>query len=861
MPVHLKDDFLLSLKISTPALKKMLTMVDLVLRNNISPAISVPQLHEEVPDDPNACHPAKFLKLDLQRDSEDYLRLSRNSVNAFARFKEEWEMGHAVVFEGGTDLIKADWSPTFFTEHYGGESANVVDCETKENITMTVKDFFKFFLDPELSRKQILKLPDWPPHSDFRAKFPDHYNDFLCNTPFLDYSGFTGCRNLAARLPVSYLPPDLGPKMYNAFGSSDAGDYGQGTTPIHLDMADAVNVMMYCSSSPADRPAAVWDIYALKDLPKLREYLNEYVERTGCAPNMEDCIHDQMFYLNQMMREELWKKKGVRAWRIFQNPGDAIFVPAGCAHQDSLTAIVSILTKFVQMTTTIFTNAAIVGGGDRRYTVVVHDGVVQAVRTVSDVETGVSISDDDDVVDLRGAFVLAPSLVDHHVHSAAWTLHMRRLNLFAAVSAAEVLSLVADRILKVPKSSEVLVGCGFRVGSWPDLDDLNRDSLDQVSNGHPVALICSDLHSMVCNSAALSILGSAFESESESGWLREKPCFDATVKLGDVGDELLDSWVEEMALDAARKGVTEIVDFEMNDNLSSWTRRISVKGFRTLRVRAGMYQPHIHNAISRKLKSGDVVPDTHGLLTVGPYKIITDGSLGTQTAYCHSFYPNTRSNGLWIYEDETLRTMAEYGTANSLTLAIHAIGDKANQKTLEILSSLSTGPPLLGSSIEHAQLVSEEDTAVFAQLGLIASIQPEHLNDDRELCMRFWPSCNHRAFPYRSLLEAGASLKLGSDAPVAPLDPWRAIAAAVSRSRGAVDIGGEFEDGFHPEQKIERIDAWVASTSNGKVNPEKGDRADLCILNADPLECDIEQLRNMEVFGTMLGGKWTFKNI
>ncbi|KAJ3352446.1 hypothetical protein HDU83_007996 [Entophlyctis luteolus] len=453
------------------------------------------------------------------------------------------------------------------------------------------------------------------------------------------------------------------------------------------------------------------------------------------------------------------------------------------------------------MTTTIFTNAAIVGGGDRRYTVVVHDGVVQAVRTVSDVETGVSISDDDDVVDLRGAFVLAPSLVDHHVHSAAWTLHMRRLNLFAAVSAAEVLSLVADRILKVPKS------------------------------------------------------------ESESGWLREKPCFDATVKLGDVGDELLDSWVEEMALDAARKGVTEIVDFEMNDNLSSWTRRISVKGFRTLRVRAGMYQPHIHNAISRKLKSGDVVPDTHGLLTVGPYKIITDGSLGTQTAYCRSFYPNTRSNGLWIYEDETLRTMAEYGTANSLTLAIHAIGDKANQKTLEILSSLSTGPPLLGSSIEHAQLVSEEDTAVFAQLGLIASIQPEHLNDDRELCMRFWPSCNHRAFPYRSLLEAGASLKLGSDAPVAPLDPWRAIAAAVSRSRGAVDIGGEFEDGFHPEQKIERIDAWVASTSNGKVNPEKGDRADLCILNADPLECDIEQLRNMEVFGTMLGGKWTFKNI
>ncbi|KAJ3202229.1 hypothetical protein HDU82_007510 [Entophlyctis luteolus] len=326
MPVHFKDDFLLSLKISTGALKKMLAIVDVVLRTKTNTTASFPR--EELLDDSNLSHPAKLLKFDLQGDSENYLRLARDSVDAFEKFKTEWELGHAVVFEGGTGMIKADWSPSYFAEHHGDECANVVDCVTKESILMTVGDFFKFFLDPELERQQILKLPDWPPHSDFHSKFPDHYKDFLYNTPFPDYSGFTGCRNLAARLPVSYLPPDLGPKMYNAFGSSDAGDYGQGTTPIHLDMADAVNVMMYCSSFPADRPAAVWDIYALKDVPKLREYLNEYAERTGCAEKMEDCIHDQTFYLNEMMREELWKQKGVRAWRIYQNPGDAIFVPA-----------------------------------------------------------------------------------------------------------------------------------------------------------------------------------------------------------------------------------------------------------------------------------------------------------------------------------------------------------------------------------------------------------------------------------------------------------------------------------------------------------------------------------------------------
>ncbi|KAJ3097781.1 hypothetical protein HK100_005257, partial [Physocladia obscura] len=492
------------------------------------------------------------------------------------------------------------------------------------------------------------------------------------------------------------------------------------------------------------------------------------------------------------------------------------------------------------------------------------DGRVQTINpavarddcTTSTVEfIGQTDLDGSKVVDLRGNF-LAPSLVDHHVHSAAWTHHTRRLDLSNQASAAGVLQVVAERLLG-ESGSETLVGCGFRVGAWPDLEALNLFNLDRIAANRPVALICSDLHSMVCNTAALNFLNIPVD-EYADGWLREKPCFDATVQLGDVGDEKLDEWIAEMALQAAAKGVTEIVDFEMNHNIRNWTRRIQQKGFRTLRVRAGMYQPHINDAISRGLKTGDTIPETAGLLTVGPYKIITDGSLGTQTAFCHAVYPGTQNRGLWIYPDETLQSMAEYGTKNSLTLAIHAIGDQANHRTLRILDSLSP-PSLSGSSIEHAQLVSENDVHLFKKLGLIASVQPEHLNDDRELCGRYWPHSTGRAFAFKSLLDAGVVLKLGSDAPVAALDPWRAIAAAVSRCRGAVDAGGEFADGFHPEQKIGRADAWIGSTSNGKAAVSVGDVADFCVLESDPLNCDLEQLRNMKVLGTMLGGNWTFK--
>ena len=234
-------------------------------------------------------------------------------------------------------------------------------------------------------------------------------------------------------------------------------------------------------------------------------------------------------------------------------------------------------------------------------------------------------------------------------------------------------------------------------------------------------------------------------------------------------------------------------------------------------------------------------------------KIFQDGSLGARTAYCCDPYPDTNDHGLWIYSTSTLKAMVNYGTLHSLTLAVHAIGDRANSLVLETLASLDP-PPLPGSSIEHAQLVCTSDFPLFHSLSLIASIQPEHLNDDKELCDRFWAGRSGRAFAYRSLEDAGATIRLGSDAPVAKLDPWGAMAAALSRTRA-----GE-EEAWHPEQRLSSNEAaWSSSTWSGETRVREGDPADLCVLPVDPLVALPEDLRAMRVTATMLGGVWTHR--
>lgn len=474
-------------------------------------------------------------------------------------------------------------------------------------------------------------------------------------------------------------------------------------------------------------------------------------------------------------------------------------------------------------------NARPLGGHDP-VDLVLRDGIIAAVAPAGALE----IADGPDVIDADGRFVL-PGLWDEHVHMTQWAQSRRRIDVGDAESAAEAAAIVRSALAARPSTDAVIVGTGFRDGLWPDAP--TAAVLDAVVADRPLVLISADVHAAWLNSAAMVRFG----IDSGDGLLREEAAFAVTRELDSAPDASIDEWVREAAADAAARGVVGIVDLEMRWNLDDWMRRVT-GGFDALRVEFGVYPQHLDRAIAQRLRSGLPVA---GEVSVGPMKVITDGSLNTRTAYCCDPYPEATDHayGLLTVPPCDLQPLMAKAHAAGFRLAVHAIGDAANRLALDAFARLGHG-----GRIEHAQLVRRSDLPRFAALGVTASVQPEHAMDDRDVADRYWAGRTQRAFPLRDLIDSGAHVVLGSDAPVAPLDPWIAIAAATARARDG-------RDPWHGEQAITVAEALAAST---RTRIAAGEHADIVLVDYDPLTVDPVALRSMTVTHTLMAGRPTY---
>jgi predicted amidohydrolase YtcJ len=444
------------------------------------------------------------------------------------------------------------------------------------------------------------------------------------------------------------------------------------------------------------------------------------------------------------------------------------------------------------------------------------------------------------VLDGQGAFVV-PGLWDHHVHTVQWALAAQREPLGGAATAAEAARIMGG-VPVLPDGRRI--GNGFRDALWPDAPTL--DLLDAATGEIPTYLINADVHSVWLNSAALRREG--FEPD-ETGLLREQPAFEVSRRLNEVDAAIADPLVVAMAQDAASRGVVGLVDLDMAWNEDSWARRLGA-GFDLLRIEFGIYPQFLDRAIDEGLRSGDPVRGASSdLVHVGPLKVITDGSLGTRTAACSHAYPGDPHNhGMLTVDPQTLVDLMTRATGAGLSCAIHAIGDIANSHALDAFAVTGAW-----GSIEHAQLVAHADIPRFARLGVSASVQPEHAIDDRDITDSIWAGQTAQPYPLRTLADTGANLLFGSDAPVSPLDPWAAMAAAVFRTRDG-------REPWQPQQGVDAATALAASTHRGSADGariEPGARADLALCERDPLEASEPQLRGMAVTATLLAGRLT----
>lgn len=442
------------------------------------------------------------------------------------------------------------------------------------------------------------------------------------------------------------------------------------------------------------------------------------------------------------------------------------------------------------------------------------------------------------VVDGEGGWII-PGLWDHHVHTVQWALVAQREDLGRMASAAAA----AAAMGRAPVLADGRrVGTGFRDALWSDEPTL--DLLDAATGDVPTYLINADVHSVWLNSAAFHREGFAADP---SGMLREEPAFEISRRLNAADPVTSDVLVGEALAAAAGRGVVGVVDLDMAWNAEAWARRLAA-GFDTTRIRFGIYPPQLERAIAEGLETGDAL-DAAGLVRVGSLKVITDGSLGTRTAACSHAYPGDPHNhGILTVPPDELVALLTRATGGGLSCAVHAIGDVANSHALDAFAATgATG------TIEHAQLVAHADIPRFARLGIGASVQPEHAIDDRDLTDAIWAQQTAVPYPLRALADAGANLLFGSDAPVSPLDPWAAMAAAVHRTRDG-------RPAWRPEQGLDAGTALAASTELGslaRATLMPGDVADLAVVDRDPLTADEPALRATRVAATLLAGRLT----
>lgn len=471
-------------------------------------------------------------------------------------------------------------------------------------------------------------------------------------------------------------------------------------------------------------------------------------------------------------------------------------------------------------------------GGTALYDIHVARGVVSRI-----VPAGNPGSSGSSVVSLDGRYVI-PGLWDEHVHMTQWALAANRIDLSGAVSAHGAAGVVRSYLSGRNDGGRTAVGVGFRDAVWADVPSLAL--LDGVTGGVPTALLSHDLHCVWLNSAAASRYGVAVDA---SGLLREEPAFALTRELGKLPEAVVDAWVQDAAKVAAARGVVGIVDFEMTWNRDVWLRRVA-GGFDSFRVDAGVYPQDLARAVGDGMRTGQEFDGGAGLLRTGPLKVLIDGSLNTRTAYCVDPYPHGGRGLLTVSEAELLDLLVRAGDSGFVP-AVHAIGDGANEVALNAFTAAG-----IAGRIEHAQFVRAADFARFGELGLTASVQPAHALDDRDTADANWAGRTDRAFPLRSLLAAGARLALGSDAPVAPLEPWTAMSAATTRAR----LDGR--EPWHPEQALSRQEALAAST-RGQGSITVGAAADLAVLDGDPLSVSDAAFAAMPVAATLVAGRFT----
>ena len=472
--------------------------------------------------------------------------------------------------------------------------------------------------------------------------------------------------------------------------------------------------------------------------------------------------------------------------------------------------------------------------------------------------------------DMKGAVVM-PGFVDAHGHVMALGYRALALDLSDTRTLAEAQAKIRAFAAANPNRPWI-TGGGWNQEQWGLGRFPTAAELDEAVGDRPVYLARIDGHAGWANSAAMKAAGITAASTSPAGGRIEMAGGKPSGVFVDKATELVEKAVpapsardrnaaflkaQEQLLAA---GVTATAD--MGTSLEDWLTFRRLADLNLLRVRIMAYGLGVDAAIAAG-GSGPTPWLYADKLRMGGIKLYADGALGSRGAWLKAPYADAADNkGLGFLTDAQLLNLISRGAMDNFQIAVHAIGDRANQQVLDAIDEVAAD--FAGDRrwrIEHAQVIDPADLPRLGRNGIIASMQPTHQTSDRTMAeARLGPGRLAGAYAWASVLKAGGRLAFGSDYPVESPNPFVGWVAGFTRQ----DPAGQPPGGWRPEERVTKEQAWAAFTSGGAYagfgeerfgGLRPGLRADFIVVDRDPIEATPEALRQTKVLQTWVGGE------